>query len=133
VKWYLDFQERSRLYLRDRVYNNGLRLPDSRPVVCANRHQCEPASGKILLVTDALVGCDHYVEIGLLSHSEEFPVGQFGPTTFIRRLDVMPDQPVPQRHGRIVLEEYTHGAALGRDRISQAAASVLQYDVHLFP
>lgn len=91
----LDIQNRSRLDFRDRVYDNGFEFPDSRPVIDTDHNETKSASGKILLVLDALIGCDHYVETGLLRHSEEIPVGHFSPTAFIGRLHVMADQPVP--------------------------------------
>ena len=95
MKRNLDFNERSRRDFRDRLYDKGFRLPDSRPVIRVDDDECEVASGKILLVTDAFVCCDHDIKACLLSYSEEVSIGQFGPTAFISRFHLMSEQPVP--------------------------------------
>src|SRR3989442_16024103 len=61
VKRSLDFKERTRWDFRDRVYDNGFRLPDSRPVIRVDDDECEPAADTILLVADALVCRDHHI------------------------------------------------------------------------
>jgi hypothetical protein len=108
MKRNLDFEVTSRRKLRDRAYDSGFRLPDSRPVVRADHHEREPAPGEILLVTDAFVRCNDCIETSVLRLTEKFPVGQLGPTTFVGRLNLMPEQPVSQWSRGVVVQEDSH-------------------------
>jgi hypothetical protein len=129
----LDLEETSRGDFRDRAYNSGPRLADSRPVVGADHHECEPAPGEIPLVTNALVRCDDCIEAGVLRHPEELPVGQLGPAAFLGCFDLMSEQPVSQRSRSVVVQQYSHLPASSRYRIPQAAGGVLLYEHHQLP
>lgn len=66
------------------------------------------ASSEILLVSDALVRRDHYIEACLFGDSEQLSVCEFSPTPFVSRLNLMRYKPMPERRWRIVVEQDTH-------------------------
>ena len=109
-------------YCQDRLQIRS----DSGPVSREDDDDCDVATGQVLLILEALISANEDVELDLLHCGDERAILEQRPSAFIGGYDIVPDQELPERAGRTLIEKNLH--LRGRQR---TLCGMLQHEADL--